>query len=201
MKFSTRELVLMAVFGALWGLVEITLGSVFHAIDLPLSGMTLGVIGVMLASIGRLFVPRRGSTLFIGAIAMVLKLFSIGSSVLGPMVGIMSEAIVAEIVLDLFPRPSLAAFMLANMAAALITLIQPFITGLVFFGRSMFIVWLDLLDSGARIFKLPAEAAIVIVAILVIVHLAAGAVGGWVGWGLGRTLQARLSGTTRAAAA
>ena len=201
MKFTTRELVLMAVFGALWGLVEITLGSVFHAIDLPLSGMALGVIGVMLASIGRLFVPRRGSTLFIGAIAMVLKLFSIGSSVLGPMVGIMSEAIVAEIVLDLFARPSLAAFLLANMVAALFTLIQPFITGLVFFGRSMFIVWLDLLDSGARIFKLPAEAAMVIVGVLVIVHLAAGAIGGWVGWGLGKTLRARLTGTKPAEAA
>jgi hypothetical protein len=35
MKFTTRELVTMSVFGALWGLVEITLGAVFHAIDLP----------------------------------------------------------------------------------------------------------------------------------------------------------------------
>jgi ABC-type thiamin/hydroxymethylpyrimidine transport system permease subunit len=200
MKFTTRELVLLAVFGALWGLVEITLGSVFHAIDLPLTGMALGVIGVLVASIGRLFVPRRGSTLFIGAIAMVLKLFSIGSSVLGPMVGILSEAILAEIAFDLFRRPSLPAFMLANMLAALFTLVQPFITGILFFGRSMFIVWLDLLDSGARIFKLPAEAAAAIVAVLVVVHLAAGALGGWVGWGLGKTLRARLGGTTAAAA-
>ena len=52
MKFSTRELVTMAVFGALWGLVEISLGSVFHAIDLPLTGMALAIIGVMVASIG-----------------------------------------------------------------------------------------------------------------------------------------------------
>jgi len=33
MKFSTRELVLLAVFGALWGVVEITLGSVLKSLD------------------------------------------------------------------------------------------------------------------------------------------------------------------------
>src|SRR5512143_1595609 len=100
MKFTTRELVTMAVFGALWGLVEISLGSVLHAINLPLSGMLLSIIGVMVAVIGRLFVSRRGSTLFIGVIAMVLKLFSIGNILIGPMVAIFVEALIAELILD-----------------------------------------------------------------------------------------------------
>ena len=125
MKFTTRELVTMAVFGALWGLVEISLGSVFHALDLPLSGMALAIVGVMVASIGRLFVPKRGSTIFIGIIAMVLKLFSIGSALVGPMVGILAEALIAELVLDGFGKPSLPAFMAAGAGAALWTLVQP----------------------------------------------------------------------------
>lgn len=192
MKFSTRELVTLAVFGALWGLVEISLGSVLHAIDIPLSGMTLAIVGVMVASMGRLFVPRRGSTLFIGALAMILKLFSIGSVVLGPMVGILVEALVAELILSAFAKPSLFAFMLACMGGALWTVIHPFFTGLVFFGRDMFVVWLDLLDSGSRIFHLPAQAALWIVLILVAVHLLAGGVGGWLAWKLGHVIQIRL---------
>ena len=94
MKFTTRQLVTMAVFGALWGIVEISLGSVLHAVNLPMSGTVLAAIGLVVALTGRLFVPKRGSTLFIGVIALVLKLFSIGSVVIGPMIGIFSEALV-----------------------------------------------------------------------------------------------------------
>lgn len=195
MKFSTRELVTMAVFGALWGMVEISLGSVFHAIDLPMSGMALAIVGVMVASIGRSFVPRRGSTLFIGIIAMALKLFSIGNAVIGPMIGILAEALIAELVLDVFAKPSLPAFMFACAGAALWTLIQPFITGVLLFGRNLFLIWLDLLDVGYRLFGIPSQAALWIVLVLVAVHLFFGASGGWLAWRLGYVLKTRLSGT------
>lgn len=194
MKFTTRELVTMAVFGALWGLVEISLGSVFHAIDLPMTGMALAVIGVMVASIGRLFVAKRGSTIFIGVIAMILKLFSIGSAVIGPMVGILAEALIAELILDAFAKPSQPAFITACAGAALWTLIQPFVTGILLFGRNLLVVWLDLLDMGTRVFGIPYQAAFWIVVVLVIVHLLFGGIGGWLAWKLGLVLKTRLGG-------
>jgi hypothetical protein len=194
MKFSTRELVTMAVFGALWGLVEISLGSVLHAINLPLTGMTLSIIGVMVASIGRLFVPRRGSTIFIGVIAMVLKLFSIGNILIGPMVGIFTEALIAELILDAFPKPSMAAFISACAGAALWTIVQPFVTGILLFGRNLLVVWLDLLDMGSRLFGLPSQAAFGIALALVILHLIVGGIGGWLAWKLGLVLKIRLGG-------
>jgi len=200
MKFSTRELVTMAVFGALWGMVEISLGSVFHAIDLPMTGMTLAVVGVMVASMGRLFVPRRGSTIFIGIIALVLKLFSIGSAVVGPMIGILAEALIAELILDAFMKPSMLAFAFAFACAgaALWTLVQPFITGVLLFGRNLLLIWLDLMDLGNRLFGLPSQAAFWIVLVLVAVHLVVGAVGGWLAWRLGQVLKTRLNGTLSA---
>jgi len=194
MKFSTRELVTMAVFGALWGLVEITLGSVFHAVDLPLTGMALAILGVMIASIGRLFVPRRGSTIFIGIVAMVLKLFSIGSAVIGPMIGILAEALIAELVFSSFKKSSLPVFMLAGAGAALWTLVQPFVTGVLLFGRNLLVIWLDLLDAGARLFGIPYQAVLWIVLILVSIHLIFGSLGGWLAWRLGHILQTRLGG-------
>jgi hypothetical protein len=192
MKFTTRELVTLAVFGALWGLVEISLGSIFHAIDLPLTGMVLTIIGVMTASIGRLFVPKRGSTLFIGIIAMVLKLFSIGSAVIGPMVGILTEALIAELILDAFGKASLPAFITAGAGAALWTLVQPFVTGVLLFGRNLLVIWMDLLDVGTRLFGIPYQAAFWIVLTLVSVHLIFGGIGGWLGWKLGLILKTQL---------
>lgn len=192
MKFTTRELVTMAVFGALWGLVEISLGSVFHAVDLPLSGMALAILGAMVACIGRLFVPKRGSTIFIGIIAMVLKLFSIGSAVIGPMVGILAEALIAELILSTFAKPSMPAFIFASAGAALWTLIQPFVTGVLLFGRNLLVIWLDVLDMGTRVFGIPYQAALWIMFVLVSVHILFGGIGGWLAWKLGQVLKTRL---------
>lgn len=194
MKFSTRELVTMAVFGALWGLVEISLGSVLHAVNLPLNGMLLSVIGVLIASIARLFVPRRGSTIFIGVVATVLKLFSIGNILIGPMVGILAEALIAELILDAFPKPSRLAFISACASAALWTVVQPFVTGVLLFGRNLLVVWLDMLDMGGRLFGLSSQATLWIVLALVALHLVVGGLGGWLAWKLGLILKIRLDG-------
>jgi hypothetical protein len=194
MKFSTRELVTLAVFGALWGLDEISLGSVLHALNIPLTGLLLSTVGVMIASIGRLFVPRRGSTIFIGVIAMILKLFSIGNIIIGPMIGILTEAIIAELILDAFPKPSLAAFISACAGAALWVIIQPFVTGLLLWGQSLLIVWLDMLDTGSRLFGISSQAVLWIVLALVALYLAVGALGGWLAWKLGLVLKIRLGG-------
>jgi hypothetical protein len=192
MKFNTRQLVILAVFGALWGLVEISLGSVLHAIRMPMSGVVLSAIGLTIALIGRFFVPKVGSTLFIGLIAMILKLFSIGSVVVGPMIGILAAAIIAEIVLTAAQRPSRLAFLLAGGLAVLWTLIQPFFAGLLLFGRDAMSIWLGLLEEGARLFGLGTEAAVVIMMLLVVVRLLIGAAAGWLAWRVGGLLQTRL---------
>ena len=194
MKFTTRELVTMAVFGALWGVVEISMGSVLHAIKIPLTGLALTAIGLLVALIGRLFVPRRGSTFFIGVIATVLKLFSIGNIIIGPMIGILAEALVAELVLDIFSKPSQLSFILAIAAGALWTFIQPFVTGLLIFGRTLLPIWLDTVDLGSRLFGLSSQAVLWIVMALVILHLAVGAVSGWLAWSLGHLVSIRLGG-------
>lgn len=193
MKLTTRNLVTLAVFGALWGAVEISLGSVLKALNVPLGGAILSAFGLMIAMIGRLFVPRRGTTLFIGIIAMVLKIFSIGNIIIGPMIGIITEAILAEIILSLFKKPSLPAFLLAGIAGNVWVVIQPFVTGLLIFGRDLFTVWLDLLDLGQRLFGIDTRAAFLIVLVLAIVHILIGVLSGWLAWTVGRLLIARMT--------
>lgn len=192
MKLKTRELVTIAVFGTLWGLVEISLGTVLKSFRIPLSGVLLAAIGLMIAMIGRVFVPRRGSTLFIGVIAMLLKLFSLGGVVLGPMIGILAEAVVAEIVLSIFKRPGRKVFLLTGALGVLWVLIHPFVTNPLLFGRTAFVVWLDLLDTGSRLIGLDTSAVIGILLFMVAIHLAVGALAGWLAWDLGRQLHARL---------
>ena len=146
----------------------------------------------MIAMIGRIFVPRRGSTLFIGVIAMLLKLFSLGGVVIGPMIGILAEALVAEIALSLFKRPGRVAFLVAGELSVLWVLIHPFVTNPILFGRTAFVVWLDLLDTGSRLIGLDTNAVVWILLFMIAIHLVIGTLAGWLAWDVGRQLHARL---------
>lgn len=192
MKLSTRELAILAVFGALWGLVEISLGAALKTLNIPLSGTLLAAIGLAVALTARVFVPRRGSTLFVGAIAMLLKLFSLGGAVLGPMVGILTEALLAEVVLTLEGQPRRRAVILAGILGVIWVLVQPFITGPLLFGRTVFVVWLDFLDRSSRMLGLQPAAAFWIVLVLLIIHVAVGGLVGWISWDIAKMLQIRL---------
>jgi len=192
MKPSTRELATLAVFGALWGLSEVSLGSVLKTLNIPLSGVALSAIGLTIALTGRAFVPRRGSTLFIGVIAMFLKLFSLGGVIIGPMFGILTEALIAEIVLSLAGKPRRAAFTLAGALGVAWVLLQPFVTGPLLFGRTLFTVWLDLLDRGSQLLGIDPAAAIWIVLGLLAIYLVIGAIVGWLSWDIANLLQIRL---------
>lgn len=195
MKLSTRELATIAVFGTLWGLSEISLGSVLKSLNIPFSGAVLSAIGLAIALVGRSFVPKKGSTLFVGVIAMLLKLFSLGGVIIGPMVGIFSEALVAEIVLSLTGKPRRFSFILVGALGVTWTLLQPFVTGPLLFGRTLFVVWLDLLDTGTRFLGLDTNAAFVIVVALLVIYLSLGSLVGWLSWDLARQLKTRMGRT------
>ncbi len=167
-------------------------GAVVKSLNIPFSGAVLAAIGLSIAMIARLFVPVRGSTLFVGVIAILLKLFSIGSVIIGPMFGILTEAIVAEAVFSIAHRHNRLVFLLAGGLGVLWTLLQPFVTGLLFFGRDPFVVWLDMIDNGSRMVGISSNAVWGVVAALVAVHLILGALAGWLAWDIGRQLQKRM---------
>ena len=161
-------------------------------LNIPLSGVVLSAIGLTVALVGRIFVPRRGSTLFVGVIAMLLKVFSLGGVIIGPMVGIITEALVAEIVLSLAGTPRRAGFLLAGALGVVWVMLQPFISGPLLFGRTVFTVWLDLLDSGSRLLGIDPSAALWIVLGFLAIHLVIGGMVGWLSWDIARLLQVRL---------
>lgn len=199
MKFSTRELVLLAVFGVLWGIVEMSLGTVLKSLNVPFSGAVLGGIGLAIVLIGRLFVPRRGSSIFIGVIAMLLKLFSLGGVVVGPMVGIFGEALIAELVLSLGGQPRRVLFMLAGGLGVLWTLLQPFVTGPLLFGVSLVETWSNTINQGSSALGMDSSAVFIIVILLIVIRLVIGGIAGWFAWDVGRELQKRLGRTARPA--
>ncbi len=191
MRFNLRELVLIGTFGALWGVIETTLGSVIHLANIPFKGIILGGIGVTILLIGRLFVPRRGATLAMGIVTAVLKMFSLGQSVNNPMLAIFIEALLAEGVLTLHGRISRKAFLLAGAAAIAWNFFHPFLTWGILAGQGILTIWTSTIENGARTLGLSPDLAWAVVAILLGIHVLGGLLAGWLGWQVGQQIRRR----------
>jgi len=192
MKWTTRDYVTLAVFGALWGLAEMTLGSLFHAMGLPFAGLGVSAVGMVAALTGYVFVPRRGAVLVMGLVSALLKAFSIGSVVVGPMVAIVIESLLAELVLLLAGgNAGRVALALAGALAVLWSFLHPFLSVGIIGGEGLAAVAHRAARSGARLFGLDPRALGLVVGVVALLHLVIGALAGLVAHDLGRQLTRR----------
>ena len=99
-----------AVVGSLWGSVEIIVGSFFHNIRMPMSGTILAVLGIsLLVAFGQIW-KDKGFFWRAGLIAAMMKSVSPSAVLIGPMTGILLEALLFEFALTIFGRNVFAYF-------------------------------------------------------------------------------------------
>lgn len=179
-----------AAYGALWGTVEITLGSFLHTLKVPFGGAALASIGAALLVAQRQVVPTRGLTIATALIAAMCKSLSPGGVILGPMVGITVEGLLVELALLASPT-FLGSALLAGVLAALCAVFQKVLGQFLFYGSTV----LDLYSAAlkkAGDWLGHAEAGGWIVATLLGVVALFGLAGAWFGWRVGREAAARL---------
>ena len=187
-----RSLVVVGIFGAVWGALELSLGALLHALRVPFSGMFLAATGIAVALAGYRFVPKQGTIFAIGLVTAALKAASLGGVVLSPMVGIIAEAALAELVIDLTGGRRQWNFVVGGMAATLWTLVHPFVVQGLLGGVGMATVWMWTVEKSARLLHLPPQALWVIVSSLLALHSAVGALAGATAWGLAGSVSRRL---------
>ena len=194
--YTVRDWVTIGVFGALWGAVELTLGSVLHAIYPPLTktfltGVVLSGIGVALALTGRHFVPRRGAVVLIGVVTALLKLLSVSGVKIGPVVAILMGSILMEIVLWI-AHPSRWTFIAGGALAVGWNIPHMLIMPQILLGKSVTEAYTKLIQQGSQGLGLDPSIALVILATLLLIQLVVGAIGGWGAWNLGKAVVRRL---------
>jgi len=199
MRFKTRDLVYIAILGAVWGVLELTLGSYLHIIfpqvTTPLvgSGTILTALGMIIALTGRRFIPRLGTVFMIGVVVAIIKALSVGGVKLSPMVAILIECLLAELGLALFRRPEKLGYVLAGALALLWTFLHKFFGSYVFLGKSIGQVYQSLLGQGAAALGISVQQAFAILLVFVAIRLVIGGVAGWLGWLLGGAVRSRLA--------
>lgn len=88
-----------ALFGALWGTLEATLGTALYLGKVPLKGTIMGLAGLICLVCLRRLQPKPGVCLLAGVVAIFLKIFTLGGLFPGPLIGIAIEALAVEIAL------------------------------------------------------------------------------------------------------
>jgi hypothetical protein len=195
--YKVRDWVLIGLFGALWGVVETTLGTALNVVfpsftNTFFKGLILGGIGVAIALTGRFFVQKRGSVFLIGVVTALLKLLSPGGARIGPMVAIVMESVMMETVLLLAADPHRWAFALGGAFAVGWNLPHKFVMMRFMYGRGVIDVHRMLVQEGSHMLGLDASLALLIMAVLLVFRLAVGGVAGWSAWALGGAVARRL---------
>ena len=141
-KFSARlseTWLKAAIVGSLWASFEIIIGSFLHNLRFPFAGTLLSFASVALIIAFVQVWDNKGLVWKAGLIAALLKSISPSAIILGPMIGIFSEALIIELFLLLFGR-NLFAYMLAGAFAVLSALFHKIVSLLVTYGFDLVII-------------------------------------------------------------
>lgn len=192
MKYSVRDLVHIGIFGALWGVLEMTLGAYLHTLGLPLIGTIMGGVGAMILLVGRLFVPRRGSVFMIGVVTALIKLLSIGSVRLNPMIGILMESLLVEAGLLLAKEPRRLSFVLAGALAVAWDFFHRFLTQGLIASRGLVEIYRWTIEDATQLLGIPVAYAVAGILALLMLRIVVGAVAGLLAWDVGHAVRARV---------
>lgn len=180
-------------FGALWGAMEITVGSFLHAVKLPLSGVVLAGGGAALLLVLRSLLPARGVVLAAGLVCAGVKLLSPAGAVIGPMAAIVVESALVEMTLaPAGANPASGA--LSGIIVALWAVAQKLITQTIVYGTPVIGIYVGVLRQAEKLLHLPpSRGAWLAGGFLGIVALV-GALLGATGALVGRATRAQLAG-------
>ncbi len=162
-----------SVIGSIWASIEIILGSFLHNLKIPLSGMVLSFISVWLL-ISFLQVWKENGIIWrAGLICALMKSISPSAFIIGPMIGIFTEAILLEIFIFLFGK-NLLGYMIGGAFAVLSTIIHKLVSLLILYGFDFIKILSDLYLFSVKQIKLEKLPPSFLIILIVIVYIVLG---------------------------
>ncbi len=127
-----------AVVGSVWAAFEIIVGSFLHNLRIPLAGMMLSSFSVLLLIAFSRIWNERWVLIRAGLVCAVMKSLSPSAIILGPMIGIIMEALIIE--LSLLAGRNMVTYSVAGALAVLWTLIQKVLNLLILYGFDLILI-------------------------------------------------------------
>jgi hypothetical protein len=177
-----------AVAGGLWASIEIIIGSFFHNLRLPFAGTILAANSTTLMIAFYQIWPEKGLIWRAGIIAAVMKSVSPSAVILGPMTGIMSEALILELVIRLFGNNPLSLSLAGSLSVSS-ALIHKVVSLLILYGFNIVRLYLDIFKFLARQVKIENPDPWFVIFAVTGIYLGLGIAAAILGYRIGRKVK------------
>jgi len=174
-----------AVLGGLWASIEIIIGSFFHNLRLPFAGTILAANGTILMIAFYQMWPEKGLIWRAGLIAALMKSVSPSAIILGPMIGILSEALIIEFFIR-FIGNNFISLSIAGALSVSSALIHKIISLLILYGFNIVTIYVNIFHFFAKQARMVEADPWILVFIVIAVYLVAGFVSVYLGLKIGR---------------
>lgn len=174
-----------AVVGGLWASIEIIIGSFLHNTRLPFAGSMLAFTGTVLLLGFYQIWPQKGLIIRAGLITAVMKSVSPSAVILGPMTGIMFEAIVIEVAILLLGKNAVS-YMLAGILSVSSALFHKIVSLLILYGFDLIQIYVNIVNFALKQFGMAEAGKWQILVALLSVYTVAGILAGLMGLFIGK---------------
>lgn len=183
-----------ALFGTLWGGLEATLGTIVYLGKVPFRGTLMGLAGLLCLICLRRLQPRPGICLLAGAVAVFLKVFTLGGVYPGPIIGISIQALAVELAMTGTGGRRVGAAIGGFLTLASNPLQKLAMTWIVS-GSEAARAALDLMARSTEAIGLAGLSSLTIVGGVVMATGLVGAVGGLWSWSVAGRVSERIGGS------
>lgn len=174
-----------SVTGGLWAAVEIILGSFLHNLKFPFAGTILTAIGIVfLVSFYQIW-PEKGLIWRAGLVCALMKSISPSAVILGPMIGIFTEALLLELTIRI-GGSWLLSYALGGALAMVSTLLHKVISLLIYYGFNLVQIYENIYSFALRQLRLPESSPWNLLFILMGIYIIAGVISAFIGTMIGR---------------
>ncbi len=174
-----------AVVGGLWASIEIIVGSFLHNTRIPFAGSVLAFTGTILLIGFYQIWPYKGLIIRAGLITAIMKSVSPSAIILGPMTGIMLEAILIEGIIRLFGN-NLFAYMTGGILSLSSALFHKIISLIIYYGFNLVKIYVNVINFGLKQLHLGKATDLQILWFLLSFYVVFGMLAGWLGHVIGR---------------
>ncbi|MCD4745881.1 MAG: hypothetical protein K8R58_06240 [Bacteroidales bacterium] len=188
-KFQIKHLDLIwlkaSVVGGLWASVEIIIGSFLHNIRIPFAGSILAAQGIILLIAFYQLWPHKGLIWRAGLICALMKSISPSAIILGPMIGIFSEAILLELAILIFGQ-NVFGYLLGGALSLLSALIHKVVGVLILYGFDIVKIYTNIYYYISKQVKIENSDPWVLVWIIILAYILLGALAAMTGYLIGK---------------
>lgn len=190
-KLSESNLVNTAVFAAVWGLAEISIGTFLHASKIPFRGAIMSLAAILILVSARSVLNYKGSLILLGIVTATFRLFlGVGFNIT-PFAAILIESLIAEIILNRFGFNRVTCI-ITGVVVMVYTLLHGLIMQAVFLGIDIYKVYYELVLSFTNKIGLTENIVLIVLLSVPLIHLTFGALSASFGYSVGKQIQSLM---------